>query len=183
MLKIEGFNVESKSVKNKGVSLEDIFVFPVLIIAAPFLIVGFAFFSIIDKIRNGSKNDFITVMEQWHAYEFELVSLQKTPFWGFKLGGKTELYYIKSVPEIPSFKDFKVAQYLYTKNHGYFLGFANGLEFMQLIIITDNTSYSVDLGEGNWAFEDDHHHENDYCQLRNWGEKTSTIFTLKPKEA
>jgi hypothetical protein len=182
-MQIQGFNISEKKVKNHRVKLSDILIFPLLLVGTPFLFIGFLFFSMIDKIKNGSSNDWKSINENWNGFEFELTSTNDLNQPKFIVDPDNDLYLIESRPSIPLLKDFYVGDYLFTDKHGFFLGFSNESECMQLIIVSDNTSYSVDLGEGNWAFEDDHHHENDYCQLRNWEEKTSTIFTLKPVKA
>lgn len=181
-MQIQGFNISEKKVKNHRVKLSDILIFPLLLVGTPFLFIGFLFFSMIDKIKNGSSNDWKTINENWNDFEFQLSIPDDENEPEFIVDLDHEFHLIESTPSIPLFKDFYVSDYLFTDLHGFFLGFTNESEHMHVIVISKNTSFSIELGEGNWAIEEDHHHENDYCQLRNWGEKTSTIYTLIPTE-
>lgn len=179
-MQIQGFQITETRVKNKSIGLRDILMFPLLIIGTPFIAIGVFFFSVLDKLKNNGKSDWAKLTETWNEIVFELTVIDQLNQTKFTVDPEIDLYSIESMPSIPLFKEFYVGDYLFTEQHGFFLGFNKESECMQLIILTKSNSYSVDLGEGNWTFENDHHHANDYCQLRNWGNKTSTTFTFKP---
>ncbi|MFY0674194.1 MAG: hypothetical protein JXQ87_12375 [Bacteroidia bacterium] len=180
MLHIDGFRIDSKTIKKSKLGIRDILLFPLIIVGTPFLLVGFFFFSFIDRIKNGKDNDWTETIEKWKNYEFKLTVAEDNLAIKSKVDVKGELYSIESTPSISQFKNFYLTDYNFTNQHGFFLGFRNDSDFMHLIILTENWSRSVELGEGNWTLEDDHHHENEFCQLKNSKNKNSVVYTLKP---
>ncbi len=181
MLKIEGFEIENQTVKNKTFSLKGILIFPLVLIASPFLIVGFAFFSAIDwlaqvlgKTKINEPFSFTVAIEGMELTFIEAVLNEEQTS---KIDPEIEVFQVTTSPIEYDLSDFYVFEYFSNKVQAFLLGFEN--DNLKLVILSKTQFKKIEL-VGGWAIENDEHNDSEFCQLRHYHKKHSTIYTLKP---